>query len=111
MKKRNVTAVDTAQNGREAVNLVAQTLPGYDFIFMDMSMPVMDGFEATRAVRAIERERDGCVPAKVVALTGLSSLRDEVQAVESGVDVFLTKPVSFKKISRLLEEWEIGLSQ
>lgn len=111
MKKRNVTALDTAQNGREAVNLVAKTLPGYDFIFMDMSMPVMNGFEATRAIRTIERERDGCVSAKVVALTGLSSLRDEVQAVESGVDVFLTKPVSFKKISRLLEDWEIGLSK
>ncbi|KAJ5524175.1 hypothetical protein N7494_010825 [Penicillium frequentans] len=111
MKKRNVAAVDTAQNGREAVNLVAKTLLGYDFIFMDMSMPVMNGFEATRAIRAIEREREGCIAAKVVALTGLSSLRDEVQAVESGVDVFLTKPVSFKKISRLLEDWEIGLSK
>ncbi|KAJ5649324.1 uncharacterized protein N7484_003047 [Penicillium longicatenatum] len=110
MKKRNIIA-DTAQNGREAVNLVAQKLPGYDLIFMDMSMPVMNGFEATRAIRAIERERDGCVPAKVIALTGLSSLRDELQAVECGVDVFLTKPVSFKKISRLLDDWEIGLSK
>ncbi|KAJ6110753.1 hypothetical protein N7486_002988 [Penicillium sp. IBT 16267x] len=111
MKKRNFTAVDTAQNGMEAVNLVKNTVPGYDLIFMDMSMPVMNGFEATRAVRAIERDRDGCVSAKIIALTGLSSLRDESQAVESGVDVFLTKPVSFKKISRLLEDWEIGLSK
>jgi CheY-like chemotaxis protein len=110
MKKRNVTAVDTAQNGREAVDLVEKTLLEYDLIFMDMSMPVMDGFEAIRAIRAIEKERKGCVPAKLIAFTGLSSLRDESRALESGADVFLTKPVSFKEVSRLLEDWQYGLS-
>jgi CheY-like chemotaxis protein len=109
MRKWNVTAVDTAQNGREAVDLAEKTLPGYDLIFMDMSMPVMNGFEATRTIRAIERDRGGSVRAKIIAFTGLSSLRDESQALESGVDVFLTKPVSFKAVSRLIEDWEIGL--
>lgn len=108
MKKWNVTAVDTAQDGREAVNLVEKTLLGYDLIFMDMSMPVMNGFEATRAVRAIEKERVNYIPAKIIAFTGLSSSRDESQALESGVDIFLTKPVSFKEVSRLLEDWGIG---
>ncbi|KAJ6044062.1 uncharacterized protein N7446_002259 [Penicillium canescens] len=111
MRKWNVTAVDTAQNGREAVDLAEMTLPGYDLIFMDMSMPVMNGFEATRTIRAIERDRGGSVRAKIIAFTGLSSLRDESQALESGVDVFLTKPVSFKAVSRLIEDWEIGLSK
>jgi len=86
-------------------------LPGYDLIFMDMSMPVMDGFEATRAIRAIERDRDGCVPAKIIAFTGLSSLRDESLALESGVDLFLTKPVPLKELSRLIDEWETGVSK
>ncbi|KAJ5610325.1 hypothetical protein N7510_007044 [Penicillium lagena] len=109
MKRRKVTEVDTAQNGREAVDFAERMLTGYDLIFMDMSMPVMDGFEATRAIRAIERDRDGCVPAKIIAFTGLSSLRDESHALEAGVDLFLTKPVSLKELSRLIDEWEIGL--
>jgi signal transduction histidine kinase/CheY-like chemotaxis protein len=111
MRKWNITAVDTAQNGKEAVDLVEKMPPGYDLIFMDMSMPVMNGFEATRTIRAIERDRGGSVRAKIIAFTGLSSLRDESQALESGVDVFLTKPVSFKAVSRLIEDWEIGLSK
>lgn len=70
----------------------------------------MNGFEATRAIRAIEKERDCCTPATIIALTGLSSSRDESEALTSGVDLFLTKPVSFKEVSRLLEEWaENGL--
>jgi CheY-like chemotaxis protein len=73
-------------------------------------MPVMNGFEATRSIRALEKERDGCGPATIIALTGLSSSRDESEALTSGVDLFLTKPVSFKEVSRLLDEWaERGL--
>ncbi|KAJ5095199.1 hypothetical protein N7532_007490 [Penicillium argentinense] len=111
VKKRKVMAVDTAHDGREAVDFAERTIPGYDLIFMDMSMPVMNGFEATRAIRAIERSRNGCVPAKIIAFTGLSSLRDESRALESGVDLFLTKPVSLKEVSRLVDEWESGLSR
>lgn len=77
-----------------------------------MSMPVMDGFEATRAIRALEKERDAGPGATIVALTGLSSSKDESEALTSGVDLFLTKPVSFKEVSRLLDEWaEVGLRE
>lgn len=72
----------------------------------DMSMPVMNGFEATRAIRSLEKDRDGRDPVTIIALTGLSSSRDESEALASGVDLFLTKPVSFKEVSRLLDEWE-----
>ncbi|KAG2413945.1 hypothetical protein HFD88_003136 [Aspergillus terreus] len=108
MKKRHLAALDAAQNGKLAVEAVERMQQGYDMIFMDMSMPVMNGFEATRAIRAIEKERDGCGPAIIIALTGLSSSRDESDALASGVDLFLTKPVSFKEVSRLLAEWEAG---
>ena len=68
-------------------------------------MPEMDGFEAARAIRALEKERSpGSKPAIIVALTGLSSSEDESKALASGMDMFLTKPVSFKNIGKLLEE-------
>ncbi|KAE8160821.1 hypothetical protein BDV40DRAFT_269550 [Aspergillus tamarii] len=111
MKKRNLATLDSAENGKVAVDAVERLQQGYDLIFMDISMPVMNGFEATRAIRAIEKERDCCTPATIIALTGLSSSRDESEALTSGVDLFLTKPVSFKEVSRLLEEWaEKGLA-
>lgn len=74
-------------------------------------MPVMDGFEATRNIRAIEQERaNGQKPATIVALTGLSSSKAESEAIESGMDLFLTKPVAFKQVTKILNEWsETGL--
>ncbi|KAL3441209.1 hypothetical protein BJX65DRAFT_288944 [Aspergillus insuetus] len=108
MKKRQLAALDSAENGQLAVDAVERTPQGYDLIFMDISMPVMNGFEATRAIRAIERERGSeCpIPAVIIALTGLSSSRDESEALASGIDLFLTKPVSFKGVSKLLDDWE-----
>ncbi|OOF90846.1 hypothetical protein ASPCADRAFT_211805 [Aspergillus carbonarius ITEM 5010] len=107
MKKRKLAALDSAENGKLAVDAVERMQQGYDIIFMDISMPVMNGFEATRAIRAMEKERgSGYKPAVIIALTGLSSSRDESEALASGVDLFLTKPVSFKEVSRLLTEWE-----
>ncbi|KAJ5930492.1 hypothetical protein N7466_005985 [Penicillium verhagenii] len=106
MKKRRLTDLMAAENGKLAVEAVEQAPQGFDIIFMDMSMPVMNGFEATRAIRSMEREDDSRGPAVIIALTGLSSSRDESEALASGVDMFLTKPVSFKEVSRLLDEWE-----
>lgn len=83
----------------------------------------MNGFEATRAIREIERNRgrirgaqEGFLlplpgpqqspPALIIALTGLASSRDQTEAFTSGVDMFLTKPVAFKEVGRLLDNWE-----
>ncbi|KAI3132141.1 hypothetical protein CBS147325_8848 [Penicillium roqueforti] len=106
MNKRKVPLLEIAQNGREAVECVERMSKGYDLIFMDISMPIMDGNEATRIIRTMEKARDGCVRAKIIAFTGLSSSHAEIKALDSGVDLFLTKPVSLKEVSRLLNEWE-----
>lgn len=107
LKKRKLVTLDGAENGLVAVSSVEKTR-GYDLIFLDLSMPVMDGFEAARTIRTMEKEHSGDFfrRAKIIALTGLSSPGDESEALASGVDVFLTKPVSFKEVARLLDEWE-----
>ena len=76
-------------------------------------MPVMNGFEATRAIRDIEDARKhnygGGKPSSsafIIALTGLASSRDQAEAFTSGVDLFMTKPISFKEVGKLLDNWE-----
>lgn len=78
-------------------------------------MPVMDGFEATRKIRSIEKERNSSrltteapTAAVIVALTGLASDRDEEEAYATGVDFFITKPVRFKSLEHVLKQYEKG---
>ncbi|KAK3178063.1 hypothetical protein OEA41_000195 [Lepraria neglecta] len=113
MRKRKYKFVDSAENGQLAVQAAEAHEHGYDIIFMDISMPVMNGFEATRAIRDIEEacnhnnKADKTLsPALIIALTGLASSRDQSEAFTSGVDLFMTKPVSFKEVGRLLDNWE-----
>ncbi|KAJ5902215.1 hypothetical protein N7495_002743 [Penicillium taxi] len=111
LNKRKPSILDSAENGQLAVSAVEEEQTGYDIIFMDISMPIMTGIEATRAIRAIERKRSGDrKPATIIALTGLSSPSDRSEALESGMDMFLTKPVAFKNIKNILDGWvESGL--
>jgi CheY-like chemotaxis protein len=76
----------------------------------------MDGFTATREIRRIEHERCSAqsssnpITAYIIALTGLASDRDEDEAFAAGVDRFVTKPVQFDKLSKLLKQQEAGNS-
>jgi CheY-like chemotaxis protein len=74
----------------------------FDFVLMDISMPVMDGMEATRRIREFEKEQ-GLKKATVIALTGLASEKAREDAETVGIDVFLPKPVKFKELKTLLE--------
>ncbi|KAI4220605.1 MAG: hypothetical protein LQ349_008044 [Xanthoria aureola] len=112
MRKRKYEHVDSAMDGKLALEAAEKHEEGYDIIFMDLSMPVMNGFESTRAIREFERRRDRSKYARppkaalIIALTGLASGRDHGEAFACGVDLYMTKPVSFKEVGRLLDNWE-----
>ncbi len=74
----------------------------FDVVLIDISMPVMDGLEATRRIRQLEAER-GLPRSTIVALTGLASAQDQRDAVDAGVDMYLVKPVKFADIERLFQ--------
>ncbi|KFY25471.1 hypothetical protein V493_04610 [Pseudogymnoascus sp. VKM F-4281 (FW-2241)] len=111
LSKRPMDTVITARDGHEAVAAVRSAEEPFDVAFMDISMPRMDGFEATRAIRLLEAERaeySSSSRVRIVALTGLASQRDRDEAERCGFDDFLTKPVSFRMIGRLLEGLSTG---
>lgn len=84
--------VDHAENGKEAVNCVEKSPDGYfDAIVMDIRMPVMNGLEATRAIRALKREDARRVP--IIAMTANAYDEDIRQSLSAGMDAHLAKPI------------------
>lgn len=74
----------------------------FDYVLMDLSMPVMDGLTSTRKIRAHERANN-IKPTTVVALTGLASAQAQQEAYSSGIDTFMTKPVKLKELGKMLD--------
>ncbi|ORY16126.1 hypothetical protein BCR34DRAFT_597924 [Clohesyomyces aquaticus] len=105
MKKQKMPYQE-ATNGLEAVQLYQNCPHRIDFILMDISMPVMDGMSATRAIREHENKHNVKPPANIIALTGLASASARLEAWSSGVDCFMTKPVDFKVLERVLRNGE-----
>lgn len=92
----------TAMNGKEAVTCFVKNPRSYSCVLMDISMPVMDGFEATRRIRAYECQEE-LQPVSIIALSGLASEDAQREAFGSGMDLFLSKPVKLKSLGALLE--------
>ncbi len=94
---------DLAQNGRIAVDMFSSHEPGYyDAILMDMRMPEMDGLEAARAIRAMDRPDAGSVP--IVALTANAFDEDVQRSMQAGLNAHLSKPVEPDTLFETLEE-------
>ncbi|KAL2680454.1 hypothetical protein Neosp_008055 [[Neocosmospora] mangrovei] len=106
MKKCKFT-YEEAENGQEALDKFTQrnlnSKKRFDYILMDISMPVMNGIEATKRIRQVERENQ-IQPTTVLALTGLASSDARRDVLSAGVDVFLPKPVRFAELKKLLTE-------
>ena len=84
--------VDTAENGAVAVEKVSTAAPGsYDLVLMDVQMPIMDGYTATRKIRALDDPALGKIP--IIAMTANAFDEDRRNALESGMNGFLSKPI------------------
>lgn len=115
--RREYRDLELAGNGSEATKACDDALHNadpFDLVFMDIQMPVMDGFEATRIIREMEAstatQRVDQSPephqSLIIALTGNASAEDQANAFTNGLDLYMTKPVSLKDIGELMKAWE-----
>lgn len=97
--------VDEATNGSEAVEIIKNSKPGfYDFILMDVQMPVIDGYQATDIIRKLNNKKNANIP--IIAMTANAFEEDKKRAFDSGMDDYLSKPIHaevlFDTVSRIL---------
>jgi len=101
LKKLGINA-DITADGRAAVNMCTQTKRPYDLVFMDIEMPEMDGWEATRELRENDVRTISGNPVKIVGLSA-HALNIEVDLTRKcGMDAYLSKPITLDEISRVL---------
>ncbi len=98
--KQTPYRLDIADHGAIGLELFKNGC--YDLILMDMQMPVMDGYEATQAIRAWEREQD-LPPTQVIALTALALKEDGVKILAAGCNAHMTKPIKKHTLLEVLQ--------
>ncbi len=94
---------EIAQNGRLAVERFQRSSPGeFDAILMDVQMPVMNGHEAARAIRALNREDAGRIP--IIAMTANAFAEDEKAALDAGMDAHVPKPLNMDLLKKVIKQ-------
>jgi signal transduction histidine kinase/DNA-binding response OmpR family regulator len=97
---------DAVANGLEVLDALARV--PYDLVIMDCQMPEMDGYEATRKLREKERGRPRTT---VIAMTAGARAEDKERCLEAGMDDYISKPVQFSELAKVLERWVGPASQ
>jgi CheY-like chemotaxis protein len=96
--------VEAVYNGKEALEILNERPVGYyDLIFMDIQMPVMNGYEATTAIR--ESDRDDLKNIPIVAMTADAFVSDVKRAEDMGMNGHISKPVDLGKLEETLRKW------
>ena len=97
------TVVTKAWNGQEAVDIFRKSSPGeFDVILMDIMMPVMNGYEAAKMIRSLDREDAKVIP--IIAMTANAFIEDRMRAKEAGMDEHIAKPVDRKLLVKVINE-------
>jgi CheY-like chemotaxis protein/two-component sensor histidine kinase len=98
--------VDHAKNGSEAVDKVAAAEDGYyDLVFMDIQMPIMNGYEATRAIRSMDRDYLKMLP--IIAMTANAFAEDVNAARGAGMNAHISKPLELNVLASVLRKWVV----
>ena len=94
--------VDTATDGTEAVEIMDKAAEDkYDLIFMDIQMPKMDGYTATREIRTLKNNRKANIP--IVAMTANAFEEDRKKSFDTGMNGHIVKPINMDDIAKVLE--------
>ena len=97
----NGMIIDTAEDGDIAVDKVRNAVPGqYDLILMDVQMPRMNGYEATRAIRALEDPEKASLP--IIAMTANAFEEDKKKVLDAGMNAHLAKPIEMELVLRTI---------
>ena len=97
------TEVTKAWNGQEAVEIFEKSRPGeFDVILMDIMMPVMNGYEATKMIRSLDREDAKVIP--IIAMTANAFAEDRLRAKEAGMNEHIAKPVDAKLLVKIIHK-------
>ena len=96
--------VTKAWNGQEAVEIFEKSRPDeFDVILMDIMMPVMNGYEATKRIRSLDREDAKVIP--IIAMTANAFTEDRMRAKEAGMNEHIAKPVDVELLVKVIYEW------
>jgi CheY-like chemotaxis protein len=95
--------IDIASNGKEAIAAFNKNTERYDIIFMDIQMPVMDGIEAARAIRALEIKRAKTIP--IIAMTANVFKEDIQSCLDAGMNDHLGKPIEVEQVYEKIERF------
>lgn len=96
--------VEEAENGKAAVEYIRSSSAGYyDIVFMDISMPFMNGYEAAKAIRELEMGSRRRIP--IIAMTANGFEEDVIAAKNAGMDGHIAKPIDFKEMEIILKKW------
>ena len=93
--------VETAENGQEAVEMLAGSVEGYyDIVLMDVMMPIMNGYEAAQEIRKLENRKLADIP--IIAMTANAFEEDRIAALKAGMDDHLAKPIQLEKLYEIM---------
>lgn len=95
---------EVAKDGREAFEKFKHQKDSYDLILMDCQMPEMNGYEATREIRHVEKESDSIKKTPIVALTANAFRETKEECFSCGMDDFATKPIKFAVLKEIIEK-------